>query len=101
MLTEEMLTLSISKFHHPQHKKIKKIKRNAYGWVTTTVAASNNYKSPKQRRRSRSGLGDHVRSKSGLGENKKRSSSGNKKQTSSGNEASGAGREKRKKGGVW
>ncbi|KAK9206783.1 hypothetical protein WN943_017062 [Citrus x changshan-huyou] len=79
MLTEEMLTLSISKFHHPQHKKIK---RNAYGWVTTTAAANNNYKSPKQR----------CRSRSAQGENKKRSSFGNKKRTLSGNEASGAGR---------
>ncbi|KAH9730149.1 protein FAR1-RELATED SEQUENCE [Citrus sinensis] len=43
---------------------------------------NNNYKSPKQR----------CRSRSGQGENKKRSSFGNKKRTSSGNEASGAGR---------
>ena len=76
MLTEEIFLLCQSqnfiKFHHPQHKKIK---INAYRWVTTTAAASNNYKSPKQRRRSRSGLGDRVHSRFGLGENKKRLSS--------------------------
>ena len=38
-----------------------------------TDAASNNYNSPKQRRCSRSGLGDRVRSRSGAGrENKKK-----------------------------
>ncbi|KAK9189907.1 hypothetical protein WN943_018506 [Citrus x changshan-huyou] len=37
-----------------------------------TDAASNNYTSPKQRRRSRSGLGDRVRSRSRAGREKKK-----------------------------